>query len=161
MELSKQNREQLHCRLRGKWVAAQPEEIVRQRVISLMIDLLGYPPELMILEASLQDMPHLIHLNKRIPKRRADILCYARAIHPKHLLYPLLLIECKAVKLTPKVLNQTTGYNHFVEACFIAVANGDEIRTGWFDKDVKSYKFVNSLPYYSDLLNAVKGKSHH
>lgn len=144
---------QIYCQIRKLWVAALPEELVRQNLITYMIQDLGYPSHSLVLEQGLRGLPHLSLSNQqKIPVRRADIICFAKDIHPDYALYPLLLIECKAVKLTAKVINQVAGYNHYLKARYIAIANQTEIQTGWYDPSEKKYLFVNHLPSYSELL---------
>lgn len=83
-------------------------------------------------------MPHLA-LAPQIPLRRADILCYRQGS-------PLLLVECKAIPLTSKVLQQVIAYNYYLKAPYVAVANEQELRTGWYDAEQGSYVFVDGLP---------------
>lgn len=143
----------LHCLIRKKWVADLPEEQIRQRLIAHMISNLGYPHSQLAVEQPLHQMPHLALQNKqKMPRRRIDLLCFSKEIHPEHAFYPLLIVECKAVPLSSKVLNQVIGYNHYIQARFIAVVNESEIRTGWYDFQQKSYIFINTLPAYPDLL---------
>lgn len=146
---------QLYCPIRKLWVAALPEEVIRQKLVLQMIQQLGFPESCLVLEKGLSQMPHLALSGKEIPKRRADLICFSKGIHPYHDLYPLLLIECKAVKLTHKVINQVAGYNHFLQAYFIAIANEDEIKTGWYDAQSKDYVFVDYLPSYQQLCQRV------
>lgn len=148
--------EQVYCLIRKTWVAATPEEIVRQRLVSHMVHNLQYPPGLLALEKEIRQHPHLQLNDQEIPDRRADLICYGKDIHPDHALFPLLLIECKAVRITNRVLNQVIGYNHFLKAHFISVVNGEEIRTGWFDPVLQDYRFVKSLPSYPELLESIK-----
>lgn len=151
MESSKLNSDlpqKLYCRLRKQWVAALPEEKVRQALIAQLIDNLGYPASSIALEKGLRQMPH-ISSRQKLPSRRADIVCFAPGIHPDHSLYPLLLIECKAVPLTPTVVNQVVSYNHFVKAYYIAIANEQEVRLGWYDGTV--YRFRVGLEPYEVL----------
>ena len=145
----------ISCIIRKRLVSATPEELVRQKLISTMIASLGYPPHGLVLEKGLSQMPHLNLSNKRIPRRRADLICFAKDIHPAHSIYPLLLIECKAIKLSSKVVNQVAGYNHFLQAHFIAIANDSEIQTGWYDPSKNDYTFINFLPSYQQLLKSV------
>lgn len=91
--------------------------------------------------------------------RRLDLVCLANDIHRDYPLYPLLLVECKSVKLTPKVLSQVCGYNHYVKAYFVAVANQEEVRLGWMNKG--EYRFVSGLPSYSALKEMVSENSRH
>jgi hypothetical protein len=157
MPFTPQSPQQIYCHLRKMWVAALPEELVRQRLISHMVNHLNFPQSYLVLEKELRQMPHLEGDLRQFPDRRADLICFAKDIHPKYALYPLLLIECKAVKLTSKVVDQVVGYNHFLQACFIAIVNADEIRTGWYDREKKEYTFINSLPNYATLVAMLKG----
>jgi len=138
--------------IRKEFVKALPEEIVRQRLIRHMIDSLGYPYELIAVEKSLRQMPHMLLTDEDIPDRRADIICFVKGIQQGFDLYPLLMIECKSVKLTDKVISQVVGYNYYVNACFVAIANQDAIRLGWYDPITKRYIFVDGLPRYDELV---------
>lgn len=148
--------ETLFCPIRKERVSALPEECVRQRVLLHMINERGFPASLIAVEKSLRQLPHLVMADLRqVPDRRADIICFAKNLKGCGDLYPLLTIECKAIKLSPRVISQVVGYNHFVQACFIAIVNQSEIRTGWYDKLQESYVFVDYLPSYHDLLSAI------
>lgn len=153
MELSKPNKE-IFDPVRKKWVEATPEEIIRQGLIEKMLGELGYPPALLAVEKELSQLPHLRLVEKKvIPRRRADIIAFARNIHPDHVLSPLLMIECKAVPLTPKFAQQVIGYNSVVQAPFLALANGEQVLTGYFDQAAGHYDFASGLPPYSLLLS--------
>lgn len=147
--------EALYCHIRKEWVNAQPEEYVRQNLIRLMIEELGYPASHLVLEKQLGQMPHLVRKDPSWPNRRADIICFAKGIHPVHSLYPLLLVECKAIKLSPKVINQVAGYNYYLKSFFIAIANQEEIRTGWYDPLKNAFNFISRLPSYPELMAQV------
>lgn len=138
----------IRCLIRNESVAATPEEFVRQRVLSLMLQL-GYPKGLIAVEQSLHRLPHL--QSTKVPLRRADILCFGN----NH--SPLMLVECKAAKLTEAVFRQVAGYNHYVRANFIAIANSEEIRLGWIEGKV--YRFISHLPKYEDLFIKIKDNS--
>jgi hypothetical protein len=142
----------LYCRIRKTPVEAAPEEYVRQGLLSQMIDTLGYPPGMIAVEKELKQLPHLLSQQSKLPTRRIDILVFAKNIHPSHELYPLLLVECKAVKLNDQVVNQTSGYNYYIQAYFVALANSDEIKTGWYDRKRGEYVFIPYLPSYQDLV---------
>ena len=134
--------------IRKEWVAAQPEEIVRQNLLHRLIHSLEFPSAYLAVEKGLKQMPHLSLTGMTIPRRRADIICFAKGIHPACDLYPLLMIECKSVKITPKVKSQVIGYNHFMKACFVAVANQNEVRTGWFDPEKSMFLLITCLPIH-------------
>ncbi len=137
----------LTCLIRKEAVAATPEELVRQRLIANMVQKLDFPESCIAVEKSLQQLPHV----KKAPLRRIDLLCFAKGIHPDYSLYPLLLVECKAVKLTPKVLTQVCGYNYYVKAYFVAAANQEEVRWGWLDPKTREYRFSSGMPSYPAL----------
>jgi hypothetical protein len=147
--------DKIYCALRKEWVVSKPEEKIRQQLIQRLIHELGFPSSYLVLEKDLRMLPHLQMKGRQIPERRADIICFANDIHPQHALYPLLLIECKAVELSEKVVSQVTGYNHFVEAYFVAIANEKEIKTGWYDDEKGDYVFVNYLPRYEELIKSL------
>jgi hypothetical protein len=149
---------QIHCLIRKEWVAATPEEQVRQGILKYMISSLGYPKESLTVEKALDQMPHLSTQGLSIPDRRADIVCFAKGVHNTHTLYPLLLIECKAVKLSQPVVLQVIGYNQYLKAHFVCLANKTEVRTGWFNPDLKHYQFVSTLPTYQQLLQSIDCK---
>lgn len=121
-----------------------------------MITQLAFPKEALAVEKKLRHLPHLSPAAAAIiPDRRADLLCFAKGIHPTIDLYPLLLVECKAVKINDQVLGQIIGYNHYVQACFICVINAHEVRVGWRN-GLNSYDFISYLPSYSDLKGFLK-----
>lgn len=125
-----------------------PEEIVRQRLLALMIEKLGYPKSLIAVEKELFLLPYL--KEKKLPLRRADILVFGKNIHPVHSLYPLLMIECKKAKLTESALEQAVGYNYYVQAYFVAVAGKHEVKLVFSDGSRK----LDFLPAYQELLQA-------
>lgn len=145
--------------IRKTFVLPLPEEVVRQKLIHKMINELGFPKNLISVEKDLCQLPHLA--NKEFPsqKRRADIICFAKGIHQNYIIYPLLMIECKACKLSHKTISQVLGYNHFVESYFVGIANDIEFLTYWYDIQSKQYKAVKFLPKFDELLKAVKNES--
>jgi hypothetical protein len=151
---------ELFCSIRKMWVKANPEEKVRQKLISFLIERLYFPSSSILVEKSLHQMPHLA-LNPKadFPDRRADLVCFAKGIHPDFDLYPLLLIECKAVPINQNVIQQTLGYNHHLRAHFIAVANERETRTGWYDHERGEYRFVDYIPTYDQLIRSLVASS--
>lgn len=142
----------IHCFIRKIWVAATPEEYVRQETLQLLVQHLGFPPSYIVVEKDFASMPHQLSNNKQRPERRADIICYTKQGEG---LSPLLLIECKAVPLGSKELRQVIGYNHFLKAPFIALTNQSEKKLGWFDPLLLDYKFIDYFPTYSELINSL------
>jgi hypothetical protein len=127
MALSRSNKNYLFDPIRKQLVKKTPEEIVRQRLITYLCEECGFPPILISVEKSLKEMPHLEQTHI-VGDRRADIVCFARDIHPLHSLYPLLLVECKAGSLSMQAVEQAFGYNAWLQAAFIVMANATELR---------------------------------
>jgi Type I restriction enzyme R protein N terminus (HSDR_N) len=121
-----------------------------------MIENKGFPSSLLSVEQQLKNLPNLsVSDRQHVPNRRADIICYAKSAGGLH---PLLIVECKSIKLTPSMMNQVVGYNHFVRSRYIMIANQEEIRTGWFDKGKNDYVFIDFLPSYTELFKGVTDK---
>lgn len=139
--------ESLYDAVRNIYVAATPEEHVRQGVLQKMVDALGYPKALIAIEKELKELPHLAHTAP--PHRRIDVLCYGKK---EHALYPLLLIECKAHAIDTAAKEQLIGYNHSVGAYFIALAAPSEMQFGYLDEKTARIVFHAGLPSYQELL---------
>lgn len=143
MELSKQ-KGNVFDPFRNAWVVASPEEIVRQKLLQVMTRELGFPKELLAVETQLSEVPHLKGV-ANLPKRRADIICYAKGIHPEFPLYPLLLIECKEGLVGEDAKSQVIGYNHFIQAHYVAIAGDNSV-------ELVYPQTVPFLPSYSQLM---------
>lgn len=144
-------KEQIYCSMRKAWFVATPEEHIRQKTLQMLTQSLGFPPSGIVVEKELKLLPHLpSHVIP--PERRADILCYA---NKEGSMYPLLLIECKAVSITYREVQQVIGYNYFVKAPFIALVNQSEQRLGWYDSGKNDYQFINYFPSYLELFNSI------
>lgn len=141
----------IYCPYRREHVVVQPEETVRQQLLHIMTSQLGYPPGCIVVEKALSQLPHLSLKDVNLPDRRVDILVYTNVNGVG--LTPLLLIECKAVPLKPAALQQVAGYNHYIQAPFIAVANSDKVFCGWQSPSTKKYEFVEFIPNYRDLVS--------
>ena len=126
---------------------ATPEELVRQKILMLLTGKLGYPSHTIAIEKKLSELPHL--QEKEVPIRRLDILCYE-----SETLRPLLLIECKGIPLQEKMLSQVMGYNAFIKAPLICLANDKEFLLGW--EDPKQAMSLDQLPSYKKLCDETK-----
>lgn len=108
-------------------------------------------------EKQLSTLPHLSAVPKnKIPKRRADIICFASKIHPHFSLYPLLLVECKVDPIRQAHFQQIIGYNEIVGAPFLAVVNAKQIYSGFYNQFEKKYTFQAGLSSYTDLIKAIR-----
>jgi hypothetical protein len=139
--------------IRQDFFKATPEEKVRQKLIRFMINQLNFPKGSLAVEKELSLLPHLKNRKSAPEKRRADIICFAKNIHPKFLLYPLLLIECKAHFLTDATIEQALGYNHCVGSYFVCIANKEQIKTFWYTDN--KYRSIGFLPEYNQLIYSV------
>lgn len=99
----------------------KPEEEVRQQLFRFMIDQLAYPPSLLLMEKGLNQLPHI--KRNYLPNKRFDLIAMGANLHPEHPLFPLLMIECKADKITRAAKEQVLGYNYYVGAIFVGVAS--------------------------------------
>lgn len=133
--------------VRKKWLVATPEELVRQKLLYHLVEELGYPSHAIIIEKKLSELPHLNQ--QKVPDRRLDILCYESGS-----CRPLLLIECKGVPLQKKMFSQVMGYNAFIGAPLICLANEGEFLLGWND-ETKPLPFER-LPTYQALRNETR-----
>ena len=139
------NKEQIFCEWRKKWVRLTPEEWVRQQLLHRLVEQLEYPASLIAVE-----VPFTIANGKSY---RADAVVYG------HLpggegeggVSPLMIIECKAetVALTQKTLDQAITYNRKINVPNLLLCNG--IQTIYVNG--KDY-YSSGLPRYSDLLRS-------
>lgn len=143
----------IRCLVRQQWVTATPEERVRQRLLAYMTDELGYSRQWLCVEKPLAELPHLaLSPTSRLPRRRIDLLCYAHQTLPEGTLRPLILLECKAVPITPSAVRQVIGYNCYVKAPYLCLVNTFEIRFGTYDLASRSYQFTSRLPSYREVM---------
>lgn len=141
---------QVFDKVRQQWVAATPEEIVRQRWIHRMVHELGYPKELLVIERELKMLPHLQMYPDPLPTRRIDLLSFGKRASG---IFPLLLIEFKDEALNQTVLDQALAYNTFVQASYVAIVNQDQIRLKY--NLACSRCEIDHLPHFKDLMEAV------
>lgn len=143
--VSSPQRKQIYDPIRKKWVDALPEEMVRQKILGHLVNQLGYPPHAVVIEKKLSELPQV--LEEKVPNRRIDILCLE-----SETLRPLLLIECKAMPLQKKMFAQALGYNAYIKAPLICLANDEGFLLRW--ESDSSIKERNQLPSYESLKNA-------
>lgn len=102
---------QIWCPLRRRYVAATPEEEVRQRLVLWLLSHVQVPPTLVAIERQ------VVYLNQ---PRRLDLLIHTTGGQP------LLLCECKApgVELSHSTVQQAASYNAVVQAPGVLLTNG-------------------------------------
>ncbi len=105
------NKEQIYCEWRHRWVRLTPEEWVRQQLLHYLVEQMDYPASLIAVEAA---------ITVGEAKKRCDAIVYDRQMKP------LVLIECKAetVPLTQKTLDQAITYNRKLNVPYLLLYNG-------------------------------------
>ena len=128
------NKEQVFCPWRHRWVRLTPEEWVRQQFLHRLVEQLDYPAALIAVE-----MP--IRVGE--VQKRCDAVVYDRQMQP------LVLIEFKAetVPLTQKTLDQAIVYNRQLEVPYLILHNGPQTICVHGKNHI-----ITGLPRYADLL---------
>jgi type I site-specific restriction endonuclease len=128
------NKEQIFCEWRHRWVRLTPEEWVRQQLLHRLVEQLDYPASLIAVEQA---------INVGEAKKRCDAVIYDRQMNP------LMVIECKAetVPLTQKTLDQAITYNRKLNVPFLMLHNG--VQTICIHG---TNHYTSGFPRYTDLL---------
>ena len=128
------NKEQVFCEWRHRWVRLTPEEWVRQQLLHRMVEQLGYPASLIAVEQA---------ITVGEAKKRCDAVIYDASLQP------LMVIECKAetVTLTQKTLDQAVTYNRKLKVPYLILHNGPQTICVHGDNT-----YTTGLPRYADLL---------
>lgn len=138
------NKEQIFCEWRHRWVRLTPEEWVRQQLLHRLVEQLGYPKSLIAVEVALEKISNLQSPITR--QQRCDAVVYDTTMQP------LMLIECKAetVPLTQKTLDQAIIYNRKLNVPYLLLHNG--IQTITIHCTSGNNTYITGLPRYTDLL---------
>jgi type I site-specific restriction endonuclease len=130
--------EEIFDEVRTKWLKLTPEEWVRQNFIHFLMNDKEVSPGLISIEKAFK-------LNKRI--KRTDIMVYKRDGTP------LMVVECKApeVKIDQKVFDQIFNYNMVFKVKYLVVTNGLQHFCCMIDYLEGKYKFLQTIPNYSEL----------
>lgn len=119
--------------LRKKYLVLTPEELVRQKFVTYLLEKKNYPRSLFKLESGLKygEMA-----------KRSDILVYDQKAKP------YLLIECKSykVKISNQVFDQVSMYNRSIKARFLGVTNGMEHFFYEMDYENHSFLMLSDVP---------------
>jgi len=128
------NKEQIFCEWRHRWVRLTPEEWVRQQLLHHLVEQLDYPASLIAVEQA---------ITVGETKKRCDAVVYDRQMTP------LMIIECKAetVPLTQKTLDQAITYNRKLNVPCLMLHNG--VQTICIHG---TNNYTSGLPRYTDLL---------
>lgn len=138
----KNNLEKIFDPIRKKFVTLKPEEIVRQHLISFLIDELKISSDLICVEEHLSR--YGIESDERV-----DIIVN---FYEKNIYYPLLVIECKApdIFLDDKAREQLFGYSEKLENKYCWLTNDEENYFYCLEND--EYIEIDELPSYSEML---------
>jgi len=130
--------------VRKKLIYITPEETVRQRMISYLINELHVPEHMILVEEHLSKY----HINS---KRRADIIVHGTE---DDLDYPILIVECKApeVYLDEKAHNQVFDYCDALGADYAIVCNGYEMFCYKYSEEKRQYDELAVAPSYEEML---------
>lgn len=133
--------------IRKKLIYITPEETVRQKVISYLINEIKVPKEAILVEE------HLSHYNINL-KRRADIVVHGTS---DGINYPILIVECKApnVFLDEKAHIQVFDYCDALGADYAIVCNGYELFCYKYFSEKGRYEELISIPTYKEMLNGL------
>ena len=145
------NKEQIFCEWRRRWVRLTPEEWIRQQLLHRMVSEGGYPASLIAVEVPLEKLS-IVNSQFSI-NQRCDAVVYANLPSLQGgdggRLSPLMLIECKAetVPLTQKTLDQAMTYNRKLNVPYLLLSNG--AHTICIDGN---NNYSSGFPRYTDLL---------
>lgn len=133
--LGKNGKEEIFDGIRKKFVRLTPEEWVRQHFLHFMVERLGFPASLIVVEAALK-------YNNML--KRFDILAYNADGRPS------MVIECKGpdVEITQAVFDQVAMYNMTLTVDYLAVTNGLSHYACRIDHDNRTYAFLKDIPTY-------------
>ncbi len=123
---------QIWCLVRKKWVSFTKEEWVRQNWLNYLIHVQHYPASLMAVEKEI----HLGELKKRI-----DILVYKNSS-------PWILIECKEqeVPISEQTIQQILTYQTVIQSGVLIVSNGNDTKA--FQITGTQIQQISQLPKY-------------
>lgn len=132
------DREQVFCAWRRRFVRMTPEEWVRQQVLESLETRYHYPHSLIAVEVP-------IEVGKL--QKRCDAIVYNLQMQP------LMLLEFKAetVPLTQKVLDQAAVYNRTLHVPYLLLSNGVQSIVAHVLSD--RYEYLNQIPLWSQLSN--------
>lgn len=114
----------IYAPLKDKWLVTKPEEEVRQRYICRLVDSYGY---------DLKQMDQEVKVNntrRGTGSARADIVIWKTKEDRQEKKYPIIVVECKAEKVSIREEDYYQGYNYasITHAKFFVTTNFKETR---------------------------------
>ncbi|MFK7806690.1 MAG: type I restriction enzyme HsdR N-terminal domain-containing protein [Saprospiraceae bacterium] len=130
-----QGKRQVFDPSRKKYVAFTPEELVRQLLISYLINEKQYNLNRIAAEKT------VVYNGMQ---KRFDLVVFDADMNP------FLLAECKSADqpINLSVFEQVSRYNKNMQVPYILVTNGPELLCCEMDYEEKSYNFLDQLPEY-------------
>jgi hypothetical protein len=135
---SEDNRKFIFDEIRRKYLLLTPEEWVRQNFIKYLVNEKKYPQQLISIEMEFK-------INTLI--KRCDIVVFNKSGRPN------LIVECKSPSVTIKqdIFDQISDYNRYFNVDYLIVTNGIKHYCCKFDKNKRSFPFIDVIPEYSEL----------
>lgn len=132
-------RKYIFDKIRKRFIAITPEEIVRQSFVEYLICEKGYPAG---------RIGNEISLNLNGCKKRCDTVIY------DNYGIPCAIIEYKApgINITQDVFNQIARYNIILRVGFLIVSNGAKHYCCRIDYASGKCHFINHIPEYEEML---------
>lgn len=132
--------------IREMIIIEMPEEIIRQKFIRYLMDVLKVPKNKIEVEVP------MAHFQKGA-KDRADIVIYAE--NKSGEIIPQAIVECKApnVSIVDEVWYQVYKYDEILNTGFVIVTNGNDTYAAVWDTEDECYYFIEELPSYEELLD--------
>jgi hypothetical protein len=136
----KNGRQRVLDPIRKKWLASQPEEIVRQLLILWLVNERKYPAGKLQVEKAIR-----VHSRSC----RFDLVVYNQAV------IPWMIVECKApeVPITQSVFDQIATYNMALHAPYFLVTNGKFTYCAFVDQATKTWQFLADIPQFGQDLS--------
>lgn len=124
--------------VRKRYVALTPEEWVRQHVVHMLINHMGYPLDLIQVEGA-------ITLNGM--SRRCDVVVYNTQVHQ------IMIIECKKpdVIINQKVIDQACRYNTVLNVPYLYITNGIQHLMLEVNFAQKCLKQLSQIPLWDSI----------
>ncbi len=132
--------------IRKRLIYITPEETVRQRVASSLIDELNVPDNMIRVEE------HLSHYGIK-SNERADIVILEA--DKEYTLFPIAVIECKAdaVPIDENAIMQAFDYSNSLGSVYTLITNGKESICYKYIEERNEYIAIENLPNYTEMLD--------
>lgn len=136
--------------IREKLIYITPEETVRQKIISYLINELQIPRNMITVE---EHISHYV-INS---KRRADIVIHKRNDIDENTMSPIAVVECKAngILLGDKAVDQVIDYADSMLCDYAMLTDGENAICCKFDSESNQYIDIKALPNYQEMIKGV------